>query len=121
MRIEKSYILLNDICLHAFHGVYAEEREKGTEYVVNLRLEVEGIEGALETDNLDETIDYSAVYHRVKEEMDVPSNLVEYVAGRICKRILNDFSQVCSVWIKIVKKNPPGCCDAGVEMTISRK
>ncbi len=120
MRIKNTCILLKDIHLHAFHGVYEEEHKNGTEYVLNLRLTVEGLEDAAESDKLEDTIDYSTVYQRVVEEMQTPSNLIEHVAKRIAKRIINDFESVYSVWISIEKKNPPRCCNAAIEMTIEK-
>lgn len=62
---------------------------------------------ALETDNVDDTLDYSKMLAVVNEEMSVPSNLVEHVAGRIAKALFKSFPDIDSAEIKIVKENPP--------------
>lgn len=118
MRIESGYIILKDINIHAFHGVYPDERQTGTNYVINIRCKTD-LGKAISSDSIDDTVNYAKLYEIVKEEMALPSNLIEHVAGRIGKRILNDCNgQIESVWIRIDKKNPPKCCDAAVELLL---
>ena len=110
------YIFLKDIQIHAYHGVLPEERRTGADYVVNVRCCVD-MDKAMKTDRLKDTIDYTYIYKVVQEEMAIPSNLIEHVAGRMMKRILKECKKhLLSVKISIVKKNPPGCSDAGVEL-----
>lgn len=117
MRIEDEYIILKDITLHAFHGVYPEERQQGTDYTINIRCKT-NFDKAISSDSIDDTVSYALLYEAVKEEMALPSNLIEHVAGRIGKRILEEGKgRIESVWIRLEKKNPPGCCDAAVELT----
>jgi dihydroneopterin aldolase len=59
----------------------------------------------------------------VKSEMDIPSKLLEHVAMRISRRLLNDFPLIEVVEIKLEKRNPPMGADidsAGVEMVVQR-
>ena len=51
--------------------------------------------------------------------MDVPSKLLEHVAGRIVRKIQEQFPKVSSISLKITKKNPPmgaDCDGAGVDL-----
>ena len=55
----------------------------------------------------------------VQREMDVPSQLLEHVAGRIAKAIVAVFPEVTSVYLELIKRNPPmgaDCDGAGVEI-----
>ena len=58
-------------------------------------------------DELDDTINYAAVYAVVKEQMDIPSKLIEHVAGRILYALKERFPQLAAVELKLSKLNPP--------------
>ena len=99
-------ITLTDIELHAFHGVLPQERQVGGLYVVGISLTVPD-ETATETDCLEHTVNYAEVYNIIKEEMAVPSKLIEHVAGRIARRVRKEFALVSQVRISVTKKHPP--------------
>ena len=48
-----------------------------------------------------------AVYAVVKEQMDIPSKLIEHVAGRILYALKERFPQLAAVELKLSKLNPP--------------
>jgi len=98
-------IRLEDICLTAYHGVLPEEREKGNTFLVTVSLELPE-QRAVETDNLSDTVNYKQVYDIVAEQMAMPSNLLEHVAGRI-RQALQKAWPVAQVHVQIKKKNPP--------------
>jgi len=98
-------IRLEDICLKAYHGVLPEEREKGNTFLVSVSLDVPK-QRAVETDNLSDTINYKQVYDIVAEQMAIPSNLLEHVAGRIRQALLEAWPEA-QVHVQIKKKNPP--------------
>ena len=98
-------IELEGLEFYAYHGFYNEERKIGCHYIVNLEL-FGDLSAVLETDNLDDTINYSEIYRTVKAEMEISSKMIEHVAGRIVIHILRDFSKVQGVKIKISKINP---------------
>jgi len=71
------------------------------------------------SDAFGDTLDYAAVYRLVQSEMDVPSQLLENVAGRILKALLHDFPRITSIDLWITKVTPPMGADsegAGVEL-----
>ena len=118
MKIRNSYIFLNGLRFHAFHGVMPQERLTGNDYRVDLKIDFP-LEKAVGSDNVDDTLNYATVYTAVKEEMDVPSQLIERVAYRIADRLFRTFKAINEVEIKVEKCNPPmgaDCEGAGVEL-----
>lgn len=102
----KSYILLENIEIYATHGVFLQEKEVGNTFIVNLRVTL-NLGKASYTDQLNDTVNYGQVYDIVAQEMAIPSNLLEHVAGRIMRRLKNELYQIEGIMIKISKKNPP--------------
>ena len=97
-------IEIKGLRFYAYHGVMARERKVGQQFEVDLRLETEGYDGS---DNLDSTVNYAEVIAAVKEEMAVPSNLIEHVCYRICQRLRRDFPKVCGGEVEVRKLRPP--------------
>ena len=94
-------IELEKMRFYAYHGVMPQETKVGNDFVVDLILT------AVESDELDDTINYAAVYAVVKEQMDIPSKLIEHVAGRILYALKERFPQLAAVELKLSKLNPP--------------
>ena len=122
MRSEKvkseGYIFLRNVRFYAFHGVMPQERKVGGEFLVDLSVGYP-IEDAMQSDKVEDTLNYAELYQLVKKEMDTPSQLLEHVAGRIARKISEQFPKVTSIDLKITKKNPPmgaDCDGAGVEV-----
>src|SRR3712207_1578273 len=114
--LKESYVYLRNLRFHAYHGVEAQERLTGNDYEVDLRLAVD-VGQAILSDDVSHTVNYASVYELVRQEMAVPSNLVEHVAGRIGMRIMEQWPQVTMVDISLTKLNPPmgaDCRGAGV-------
>lgn len=122
MRIDDGYIFIKGIKMRAFHGVSPQERLTGNDFSIDVRVGC-SMEQAMRTDSLDDTPNYADVYDIVKQEMQVPSKLLEHVAGRIAEHIFNDIRQAQTIDLTITKINPPmgACCDgAGVEVHLHR-
>jgi dihydroneopterin aldolase len=100
------YIELKEMTFHAYHGVLEQEKKVGNTYFVDLKLHFD-FDKVIDSDNLNDTINYASVYEIVKTEMTVSSNLIEHVAGRIIKHINSDFPQIQAIEIRLAKKNPP--------------
>lgn len=123
MRTLSSYIFLENIRLYAYHGVAPQEQTVGNEFVINLKLKVD-VARAAETDEVADTVSYAAVFALVKEEMSIPSKLLEHVCGRIVRRLLEHFPAIDEVAIKLAKRCPPMGADldtAGVEMHVKQE
>jgi dihydroneopterin aldolase len=117
-----TYIFLNDIHFHAFHGVLPQERKVGNDFRVDIRLKYD-FQKAAQTDDVSDTLNYALVYQKVKEEMSVPSQLLEQVCTRIVSALFSAFPLVEEIQIRLAKQNPPMGADireAGVEMNCKR-
>ncbi len=90
----------------ARHGCLESERLEGNEFKVDFSCEYD-ISAAELTDELADTLDYSRVYAIVAREMDIPSRLLEHVAGRIADAIQAEFPELEHFEISVYKKNPP--------------
>ena len=116
------YIHLKGLKLYAYHGVLPQENQVGAEYTIDLRLKTDFTQAA-ETDRLEGTVNYAEVFNAVKKEMEIPSQLLEHVAWRIARRLLDDFPTISKVDIALYKQNPPmgsDCSQVGVEVTYLR-
>ena len=92
-------IELEKMRFYAYHGVMPQETKVGNDFVVDLILTAP-LEQAVKSDEL-------AVYAVVKEQMDIPSKLIEHVAGRILYALKERFPQLAAVELKLSKLNPP--------------
>ncbi|RLD90815.1 MAG: dihydroneopterin aldolase [Bacteroidetes bacterium] len=101
-----SVISIEGMEFFAYHGCFKEEQIIGTKFNVDLFLETD-TSVAEQSDSLNDTINYLAVYQSVKEEMSTKSKLLEYVARRILNRVNHDFPTIIHAKIKIKKLNPP--------------
>ena len=112
---------LKNVRFHAYHGVLQQERIVGNDYVVNLVVDYD-FTSAMETDELSATINYAELYEIIKEEMAIPSKLLEHVVGRIGKRVFSEYSAIRQIQLAITKENPPfgaDCDGAGVEVVLT--
>lgn len=120
--LTESYVHIDGIRLHARHGVLPQEQLTGNDYIINVRASYD-ISRAMQTDDVADTLNYAEVYNIIKEEMSVPSKLIEHVAGRIADRLMDSYSQISSVMLRITKCNPPmgaDCNGSGVEILVKR-
>jgi len=104
-------IFLDHLEFFAYHGVSEEERQVGNRYAVDVRI-ITDFSGAAIEDNIKHTINYETVYHIVKNEMAIPTKLLEHLGYRIVKKIFSEFDEINEVYVSISKFNPPigGVC-----------
>lgn len=101
-----SRISIENMKFFAYHGCFREEALTGTHFIVNLSFETDTT-SAQNSDQLEDTADYQAIYHLVKDEMKKRSNLLEHVAQRILKALAAQFPETHNAEVKISKMNPP--------------
>jgi dihydroneopterin aldolase len=114
-------ILLEGMSFFGHHGVSPAEREIGTHFTVDVALELD-LGDAGRTDRLEDTLDYRAAYHVVREVLEGDHrDLVESLAQRTAERLLT-LERVQRATVT-VRKRPPlrGVTGtAGVEVSRSR-
>lgn len=90
----------------AYHGCLEQEKVRGNVFTVDFRGELD-LSAAAESDNLADTLNYGEIYDIVADEMSIPSELLENVAGRIMKAIEAKFPELISFSVRVSKKRPP--------------
>lgn len=122
MTITSSYITLNNLRIHAYHGVGTQETIVGNEFIINARLRVD-ISKPGKSDTVEDTVSYADVFNIIKSEMQTPSKLLEHVAYRIIKQLFKEFEAIEEINLSLNKNNPPMGADidsAGVTITCKR-
>ncbi|MFO0356604.1 MAG: dihydroneopterin aldolase [Sphingobacteriaceae bacterium] len=99
-------INIEGIKLYAYHGCLDEEAKIGANYIVDVYITTNFTSAAI-SDNLNETIDYCAIYEISKKQMAVRSKLIEQVCKRIFDNITDDFKTISSLKVKVTKLLPP--------------
>ncbi len=102
----KHKIVLQGMEFFSFHGYYEQERKEGNNFKVDIELETDFTKAVL-TDELTGTFNYEEVYKIVADEMQIPSKLLEHVAGRILDKLQTQRSTLFSIKVCIQKLNPP--------------
>ena len=118
MTLTAGYITLRNVRFYAFHGVLPQERQVGGDFLLSLRVGYP-LAKAVESDEVGDTLNYATLFDLAKREMDIPSQLLEHVAGRIAKAVMAAFPAVTSIDLELTKLNPPMGTDsdgAGVEL-----
>lgn len=114
-------ILLNNIKLHGYHGVHPLERISGTNFTINLVIDVNITEGNL---LLEDTIDYAAVFELLKYEFSQTEDLLENLSNRIIHKIFTTFIQAEQIELTILKDDAPiggFCGQVGTKCCKSRQ
>ena len=99
-------ISVNTIRIYAHHGCLKEETAIGSDYTVAITVEAD-LENASKSDDLAHTVDYVHINHIVKQEMAIPSKLLEHVAKRILGRVFKEMEIVTAAEVAVSKLNPP--------------
>jgi 7,8-dihydroneopterin aldolase/epimerase/oxygenase len=106
-------VRLVNAVFHAHHGVMQEEHRIGGRYEVDVSIEYDFEEAAIE-DSLEKTVDYERVYQIIKTIMiENRFYLIERVAYLIATRVRESFPDSGGIEVVVRKPNPPvgGTCD----------
>ena len=115
-------IVLRGVRAWGRHGVLAEERRAGQEFVVDVSLELADLPRAARTDDLRHTVDYAAVATAIVALIEgEPVDLIETLASRIAEACLA-FDLVRAVTVTVHKPQAPipvPFADVAVQLTRS--
>jgi dihydroneopterin aldolase len=115
-------IILSGIEFYAYGGVTTAEKEIGQRYRASIELELD-LRAAGASDAIEDTVSYADVYAvAVNAAREVSFNLIESVAERVARRLLDSFP-VQAVTLRVEKLLPPidgVVASAGVEITRTR-
>lgn len=96
-------IFLEAMRFYGYHGINPEERVQGQRFTVDIRLATD-LRAAGVADDLTQTINYSAVYKRVKAIVEgIPRDLIETVAEDVAATLLAEFPAATAVTVTVRK------------------
>ena len=107
---------------YGYHGVFPEENKLGQRYYADVTLYMD-LRNAGVSDNLGETVNYAHIYKSVKEIVEgKPFKLIEAVAENIAMKLLDNYTDIIEITVKVTKPHPPFDVHfAGVAVEIHRK
>ncbi|MFM9983620.1 MAG: dihydroneopterin aldolase [Flavobacteriales bacterium] len=101
-----SKISVNNIKVYAYHGCWEEEAIIGGEYIVDVQMDVNFKQSAID-DDLSKTADYVVVKEVVYREMAIRAKLIENVAYRIYEALKSVLPLCNTISVRVTKLNAP--------------
>ena len=99
-------IELRGLVVRGNHGVFAEERRDGQDFVVDVTAWID-LAAAAASDDLADTFDYGSLAQRAADIVAGPArNLIETVAGEIAEDLMTD-ERVHAVEVVVHKPSAP--------------
>lgn len=99
-----------DLCgmkFYGYHGCFAEEREKGQYFFIDVSLYMD-LSIAGKNDDLQATVDYGKVMELVRSIVEGrPVSLIECLAQRIAEAVRRDFAVADRVKVTVHKPSAP--------------
>jgi len=99
-------IFIEGIKIYAYHGCFKEETAIGTNFRVDVELDTD-LSIPAKTDDIKDAVNYQAVFTVIKEQMAIPSHLLEHVSKRIMNAVFQAFPSVKKIKLKVSKLNVP--------------
>ena len=114
-------VILKDISVYAYHGVLAEERERGQEFLITVEF-YSNFQGISCTDDLNEVMDYSIVLEEIiTTATQIKYRLLETLAERLALNLL-EFDKIDRVKVTVEKPRPPlPAITGGVQVSLERE
>ena len=117
-------IFIQGLQVFAYHGVNPEEKRDGQLFVADITAELD-LTAAGESDNLAESVSYSALIKRAGAVLrDERYNLLETAALRVIRALLNEYRALDRVTVRLQKPQAPIRArfdTVGVEISRSRE
>ena len=115
------FITIKNISIYAYHGLLPEERERGQEFLISVKIEA-NFAGISATDNIQETINYAYVVEEIQTIFTSNNfNLIETLAEKIANHLLDIYQQIEGIEITVEKPRPPlPSITQGVAVTVYR-
>ena len=97
-------IHLHHLRFFSFHGVHEEEGILGNDYEVNADVTFNSTDTIK---SLHQTVNYVKIYDIIKQQMQIPTALLETVAQDLAQKIYTADNRITSININIKKLHPP--------------
>jgi dihydroneopterin aldolase len=102
----RGIIELEEMEFYAYHGCFREENVVGNRFLANVTIQTD-MDRPMQTDKIEDALNYVKVYEIVRTEMQQTSNLLEHVTARVIDSLYRHFPQIEWCKVKISKMNPP--------------
>ena len=100
-------IIIKDLEIYAYHGVYDEEKKRGQTFIITAELGLD-LRDAGMTDDLTKTVNYAEVCELISNVMlEEKYNLIEAAAENIANTILIKYDRIKTVRIIVGKPEAP--------------
>jgi 7,8-dihydroneopterin aldolase/epimerase/oxygenase len=100
-------MIIKGMKFYGYHGVFPEENKLGQKYYVDIELDMD-LEQAAVTDDLSRTVNYAEIHALAKTIVEGPPyKLIEALTGHIATRVLEVYTMVNEVTVRVTKPNPP--------------
>ncbi len=100
-------IRIEDLKIYAYHGVYAEENEKGQDFYVNATLYTDTREAGKQ-DALSLSSDYGEICHMINDFLKLHTfSLIETMAEKTAEQLLQRFPLIQALDLEIRKPQAP--------------
>lgn len=100
-------ITIEGMEFYAYHGVFPEEKKLGQKFIVDLVMDLD-LRQAGKSDRLEDSINYPKVISLVESIVcSMQYNLLEALAEKIADEILEQFSRVQKIRVKVKKPHAP--------------
>lgn len=96
-------LVLEGLRFFGYHGLHPEERTLGQRFLVDIVAEL-NLRDAGQHDELDETVNYNSLYNVVRAIIEgEPLMLIEAVADKTARAVLDSFPRVTAVTVVVRK------------------
>lgn len=100
-------IIIENLEIYAYHGVYPEEKKKGQRFYINATLDTD-LSRAGQTDELTDSTNYGEVALLLKKKMTEKNyDLIEKAAEVCATAVLLRFPLICAVKVEVRKPEAP--------------
>ena len=102
--MKQDKIVLQGLEFHAFHGVFEEEQRLGARFVIDVELYLD----LPSEDDLEQSVDYAAVYALVQNEVTQKRyDLIEVLANKLATELLAAQANLDGVLVRVHKPHAP--------------
>lgn len=102
----KGKIGLEGMEFFASIGIYNEDKLLANEFIVDVHVTTD-VEKASKTDNLDDTINYEAIFWSTKTELGKTTSSLEEAASRIAVNLKSKYDKIFQIDVNLRRKYPP--------------
>lgn len=115
-------MMMKGMAFYGYHGVFPEENRLGQKFIVDLELRMD-LDAAARNDDLESTVNYAELHGVVKGIVEGPPvKLIEALAGAIASGVLDAYTMINELTVRVTKPNPPfEIVFDGVTVELSRK